>query len=199
MWAFQFYSLQMFRKAQVWAAWPCNSHRANAGNFSFLPLEQAQLLSWRSLRPFPDIVYGKSSGGCEPTLLAICTVYLPVPHAILTFSTENYEKKRGFTVSLLMSPVSRVFSVRCDKSVLKGLSSMWLVTSLACVSSPHLSFPLYMCSALRLQGILGWNIYVGAESDPHFTCRVWLAAVLPLKMSSMITIKITAFHQCFDN
>lgn len=67
-------------------------HRACSGNCSFVPLELALLLSWRSLWPFPDIVYGKSSGGCEPTLLAICTIYLPVPHPILTFSVVRRRK-----------------------------------------------------------------------------------------------------------
>lgn len=102
------------------------------------------------------------------------------------------EKKRFNSFSAYV-PVSLVFSIWCDKSDLKGLSSMWLVTSLVYVSSPHLSFPLCMCSALRLQWILGWNICVGADTDPHFTRRVWLAAVLPLKMSSMITIKWSCF------
>lgn len=178
MWAFQFCSLQMFRKAQVWAAWPCNSHRANAGNFSFLPLEQAQLLSWRSLRPFPDIVYGKSSGGCEPTLLAICTVYLPVPHAILTFSTVM-RKKRGFTVSLLMSPVSIVLSIWCDKSVLKGLSSMWL----------HM-FPLRIFHFL--------SICVLPSDCNEYLAGTYMLAQTLIPMSSMTAITMIVFHQCFD-
>lgn len=134
MWAFQFCFLHILRKVQVWEAWSCNSHRAHAGNSSFQPLEQAQLLSWRSLWPFPDIVYGKSSEGCEPTLLAICTVYLSVPRPDLDFF-HCYEKKDFIAVSttvfLLMSPASIVFSIWCDKSVLWGLSSIWSVTSLA--------------------------------------------------------------------
>lgn len=41
-----FWSFWIFRKLQVWMAWPsCNSHRACAGKSGFLLLEQTQLLS----------------------------------------------------------------------------------------------------------------------------------------------------------
>lgn len=150
MWAFWLCSLGIFREVQVWMAWPCcNSHRTCSGNSSFLPLEHAQLLSWRSLWLFPDIVYGKSSGGCEPTLLAICTIYLPVPHPILTFSMIM--RRKDFidsTVSPLMSWASIIFSIHCDNWVLRGISSVWWVTCLACFLSTSLISSL--CTVFRL-------------------------------------------------
>lgn len=151
MWAFQFCSLWIFRKLDVWTAWPCyNSYRSHAGNSSFLLLAQAQFLSWRSLWTSLGIFYGKISGRCEQTVSYFYHLSLhPLPD--LNFF-HCFEKKIFYnTVFLLMFSANMIFSTQYAKSDLQEFSNMCWMTSFAYVFSPPLLFPLCVCTALRLQ------------------------------------------------
>lgn len=143
-------TLGIFRK--VWMAWICcNSHRACSGNCSFLSLEHAQLLSWRPLAILRHCLWQEFRRMWANSLSYLYHVS-PSPSPDLGFF-HGYEKRRFYRhlyspVSPLMSWASIIFSIQCDNWVLRGISSMWWVTCLACFLS--ISLISFLCTALKL-------------------------------------------------